>query len=221
MRLTKYKCLAIDHDDTTVRSTPDIHYPSFVETLALLRPSAPVPTLEQFIEANCYKGFAAICDELEFTPEEMEVEGRMWRRWTDSAIPHAYPGMEELLTDFRRAGGFICVVSHSETKVIRRDYQARFHMEPDMIFSWDLPREKRKPAPYALDQIMARLGITNRDILVVDDMRLGLDMARKRDAAFAWAGWSETAPVVGDFMRANADYTFESPLQLRDFLIGE
>ncbi|HOK48860.1 MAG TPA: hydrolase, partial [Sedimentibacter sp.] len=29
----KYKCLVLDHDDTAVKSTPDIHYPSFVKAL--------------------------------------------------------------------------------------------------------------------------------------------------------------------------------------------
>jgi hypothetical protein len=29
----RYPCLVLDHDDTLVRSTPEIHYPSFVEAL--------------------------------------------------------------------------------------------------------------------------------------------------------------------------------------------
>ena len=221
MRLTSFRCLAIDHDDTVVRSTPDIHYPSFVETLSLLRPNVPVPTLSEFIEANCHKGFAAICDELGFTPAEMDVEADMWHKWTYHTVPHAYPGIDTLLSDFRRAGGYICVVSHSETRVILRDYDARFHMEPDLIFSWDLPREKRKPDPYALHEIEKKLALSPSDILVLDDMSLGLTMARRGGASFAWAGWSETAPVVGDFMRAHADYTFDTPQALRDFLIAD
>ena len=33
----RIKCLALDHDDTVVMSSPDIHYPSFVEAMRLLR----------------------------------------------------------------------------------------------------------------------------------------------------------------------------------------
>ena len=36
----RIKCLALDHDDTVVMSSPDIHYPSFVEAMRLLRPRA-------------------------------------------------------------------------------------------------------------------------------------------------------------------------------------
>ena len=219
MKLKKYKCLALDHDDTAVRTTPDIHYPSFVETLKLLRPGRPAPTLEEFIADNCHKGFAEMCDELEFTPEEMEIEGKMWRRWTNGIIPHAYPGMEKLIADFRAAGGKVCVISHSEKDIIRRDYRARFGGEPDMVFGWELPREKRKPDPYALDASMEAWGLEKGQVLVVDDMRLGLEMARRRGVDFGWAGWSETAPVVGEYMRKNADYSFESPEELRKFLL--
>ena len=34
----RIKCLALDHDDTVVMSSPEIHYPSFVEAMRLLRP---------------------------------------------------------------------------------------------------------------------------------------------------------------------------------------
>jgi len=31
--MLKYKCLVLDHDDTVVRSTPEIHFPVFKNTL--------------------------------------------------------------------------------------------------------------------------------------------------------------------------------------------
>ena len=34
----KYKCLVLDHDDTVVDSTAEIHFPSFIEYLKLTRP---------------------------------------------------------------------------------------------------------------------------------------------------------------------------------------
>ena len=34
----KYKALVLDHDDTSVKNTPEIHYPAFLKTLELLRP---------------------------------------------------------------------------------------------------------------------------------------------------------------------------------------
>lgn len=37
-RKLKVKCLVLDHDDTVVKSTPEINYPSFKNALAQLRP---------------------------------------------------------------------------------------------------------------------------------------------------------------------------------------
>ncbi len=44
----KYKCLVLDHDDTVVKSTPTIHYPSFIEAMKELRPQMEPYTLETF-----------------------------------------------------------------------------------------------------------------------------------------------------------------------------
>ena len=38
----KYKCLVLDHDDTVVESTASMHYPSFVETINILRPGLKI-----------------------------------------------------------------------------------------------------------------------------------------------------------------------------------
>lgn len=216
-----YRCLVLDHDDTVVRSTPDIHYPSFLETLQLLRPQLPLPTLEEYIRDNCCLGFAEICDRLGFTQAEIQLEGQMWRKWIENIVPQAYEGMGELLHAFRQAGGYICVSSHSDRDIILRDYEARFHMEPDMVFGWELPREKRKPHPYALDVMMERLSLRPDEILMVDDMRLGMDMAHARQVDFAWAAWSDTAPVLKSEMETDADYTFASPGELLEFISKE
>ena len=37
-RELRIKCLVLDHDDTAVKSTPEINYPSFMKALAVLRP---------------------------------------------------------------------------------------------------------------------------------------------------------------------------------------
>ena len=81
------------------------------------------------------------------------------------------------------------------------------------------PEEKRKPHAYPLDAIMEALGLSNRDLLMVDDLKLGLDMAKSRSVDFAWAGWSDTAFVTRDFMKQNATYSFDAPSALEEFLM--
>ena len=70
----KYKALVLEHDDTSVKSTPEIHYPAFMKTLELLRPSERL-TLDEFIEYNFGIGFLAMCNDVyHFTEEEMKIE---------------------------------------------------------------------------------------------------------------------------------------------------
>ena len=49
----KYKCLVLDHDDTVVDSTAEIHFPAFVEYLKIARPGlADKYTLTSYLEKN-------------------------------------------------------------------------------------------------------------------------------------------------------------------------
>ncbi len=217
----RYPCLVLDHDDTLVRSTPEIHYPSFVETVRLLRPEMPEISLAEFITYNFDPGFLPMCrDVYHFTDEEMKIEQEIWQRYTQR-IPDCYEGFEELLTRYRAQGGRVCVVSHSERRTILRDYRAHFGFEPDMVFGWELPEMQRKPHAYPLDAIMETLGFESKDLLMVDDLKLGFDMARSRNVAFAWAGWSDTAFVTREYMMKHAPHQFLAPRELQEFLMGK
>ena len=59
----KYKALVLDHDDTSVKSTPEIHYPAFLKTLERLRPGEKL-SLEDFIGYNFGIGFLAMCNDV-------------------------------------------------------------------------------------------------------------------------------------------------------------
>ena len=52
----RYRVLALDHDDTTVRSTPEINWPAFVDTLEHLRPDVKY-TYEEFFGLCFEPGF--------------------------------------------------------------------------------------------------------------------------------------------------------------------
>lgn len=169
--MLKFPCLVLDHDDTVVRSTPTIHYPAFVEALKQLRPDIHW-TLEQFIAYNFDPGFEALCrDILHFTPEEMAIQEAGWLAWSNANIAPAFEGMDRLLRRFKEQGGLVCVVSHSNSVTIRRDYKHHFAFEPDLIFGWELGTDKRKPAPWPLEQIMARFDLAPGQLLMVDDLK--------------------------------------------------
>mgnify|MGYP007069902019 CR=1 FL=1 len=58
--MLRYKVLVLDHDDTVVRSTPEIHYPAFVLNMKIIRPSLYI-TCDDFFRACFDPGFYAYC----------------------------------------------------------------------------------------------------------------------------------------------------------------
>ena len=111
------------------------------------------------------------------------------------------------------------MASLSGAQSITRDYQTHFGMEPDAIYGWDLPKEQQKPSPYSLQDIMLRYHLEPKDILVVDDMKLGWRMAQSAGVQVAFAAWSKTDfPELAAQMRQLCDFTFDSPAELESFL---
>jgi hypothetical protein len=126
MSQIKYKCLMIDHDDTAVDSSREIHYPCFVKTVETFRPGEYILTLEEFMNACFYPGLYDYYTRiLGFTKEELDLELEMWQNYVKERVPHFYEGIGEILSDFRASGGVIAVSSQSHRDVILRDYTAR------------------------------------------------------------------------------------------------
>lgn len=96
--------------------------------------------------------------------------------------------MVAFLARYRAAGGKLCVVSHSLSGNIRRDYRENGLPEPDLIFGWDAPPEQRKPNAYPLREIMRQLALPPSALLMVDDLRHGYTMAKSCGVAFARGG---------------------------------
>lgn len=197
----QYQCLVLDHDDTVVQSTDQIHFPSFQRVLAQVRPEVHW-TLEDYLRYNFDPGFLpTIRDILHFTPEEIEWETAIWQQDVAAQVPAAFPGIAGLLRRFQAAGGKICVVSHSFRDTILRDYRENGLPLPDQIFGWELPKDQVKPSPYALDQIMDTYSLRPQDLVVVDDLKPGLDMARCRGVDFLAAGWAYDVPEITAYFR--------------------
>lgn len=218
----KYRCLVLDHDDTAVKSTPDIHYPSFVEALRILRPDMKPLKLEEFVSFCFNPGFYELCKEiLKFNEEEQEYQYHIWKTYTKTKVPSFYPGFADLVKKYKGSGGIVCVVSHSESEQIERDYMLNCEWSPDLIFGWELQEQQRKPNPYPILEIMRIFDLENRDILVVDDLKPGLDMARSCNIEFAGAGWSHVIPGIKDYMKANSDYYFPTVESFERFIFSK
>lgn len=218
----RYKCLVLDHDDTVVSSEITVNYPCFLLGLEKFRPG----------EYMDYEGFVDWCFRYDFadflrvryqfTEEELAEEYLMWQDYAKTRIPPAYEGIREIIQEQKRRGGLVCVASLSGYNIITRDYQTHFEIQPDMIFSADDPRPQRKPNPYPLEQIMEQFKLSPSEILMVDDLKTGRDMAQKAGVEIGFAAWGrQNAPALYKEMSATCDHTFDTPKDLYDFLFEE
>lgn len=217
--MLKYPCLILDHDDTVVQSEATVNYPFFVEFLKEYRPGMSI-TAHEYISECYHPGYIPMCRQrFNFTDEELDIEYRAWKEHIKTTIPAPYPGIGHILRRYQEAGGIIVVSSQSAQENILRDYRVHFDLEPNDIFGWDLNPEHRKPNPYAIHQAMEKYGFEPSQMLVIDDMKPAVEMARAGGAKIAFAGWGRKEfPLICNEMDKLCDFSFYSTEELEKFL---
>ena len=73
---------------------------------------------------------------------------------------------------------------------------------------------------YRATQIFPQLhkGLSPDEMLVVDDLKPGLDMAHAAGVPFAAVGWAYRVPALETYMKENAEYYLDSVDALRTLL---
>ena len=217
--MLRFPCLVLDHDDTVVQSEATVNYPYFCYILDQFRPGTTI-TLNEYTE-GCYKmGFPEMCrQKYNFTEQELAEEYRGWKSYIQNHIPALFPGILDIIKQQKALGGLVCVVSHSTEETITRDYNVLIGTQPDDIFGWDLPEHQRKPNVYPLNTIMKKYGLSPTDILVIDDMKPGWEMASNAGCPIAFAGWGrKDYPAIIAEMTMLCDYAFDDIQKLSEFL---
>lgn len=220
--MLKYPCLVLDHDDTVVQSEKTIGYPFFCYILNEYRPGETISLSDYVLDCHNY-GFAEMCRRRwQFNEEEQADEYRRWMRYVKTNIPDAFPGIGNVIRRQKAEGGLICVVSHSSIENITRDYDVHFGVQPDAIYGWDLPEEKRKPNSWPLEDIIRRYQLKPEELLVVDDMKLAWMMAQPLGVEIAFAAWGKIDfPELTEEMKTICSYSFDSPKELEAFLFED
>ena len=178
-------------------------------------------TLESYFVKNFHPGVVSLFrDEIGMSEEEMAEEEKYWADYVEGHIPTAFSGMRELLLEFVGRGGMIIVDSHSLTRYIERDWKENNLPTPTHIYGWDIPKANRKPSPFTVLDALERFSLSKGDVLVVDDLKPGYDMAKGAGVDFAAAGWAYDVPEIESFMRENCDYYLKSISDLRALLFG-
>ena len=210
----RYPCLVLDHDDTAVDSTSMIHHPAHVEVMKQLRPHQIPVDLENWFLKNFDPGIMHFLKvELQFDDQEIEQEINVWRDYTSRITPQFYPGFIDTLRTYRQRGGIVTVVSHSESDVISRHYESATNGNlflPDAVFGWTTEETKRKPHPYPVNRIMQQFGLSRDQMLVVDDLKPGVAMAKAAGVPVAGVGWSHQIEGIRDYMMEQCDHYFLS-----------
>jgi len=215
-------------------STPGIHYPAHVEAMRRLRPGREPVSLEGFLKKNFDPGLMPfLSEELGLSPAEIAESYEIWKGFTAVSVPRFFPGILEIYAEYKARGGILIVVSHSEVSMIERDYRAAgapirsgfsprsvWNAMPDFVFGWDADPERRKPHPYPLLETMRRFGLQAREILVLDDLKPGADMATAAGVDFAAAGWGHAIPEIREAMLGICRYYIDRVEGLRPIILG-
>ncbi len=214
----KYKCLVFDHDDTVVNSTATIHHPCFEAYLERYYPGRHC-SLEDYFRFNFDPGFVPACRrDYGMTDEDLLQEQEFWREYVKTRMPRAYPGIREIMERQKAQGGLLCVVSHSFDHNIRRDYRENGLPEPDAVYGWEQPEQRRKPQPWPLEEIMRRFSLKKEELLMIDDLKPGYDMAAAAGVDFAAVGWANDIPEIAAALRAACPRYFKTVAELAAFL---
>ncbi len=220
--MLKFPCLVLDHDDTVVQSEYMVNYPCFCQTLEEIRPGTTL-SFREYVDGCCQLGFLEMCRQwYHFTEQELDDEYQEWLRYVRSHCAPPYPGIDRVIQRQKAEGGLICVVSHSSEEIIRRDYANYFSMQPDAVFGWELPENQRKPMPYPLQAIMEQFHLAPQQLLVVDDLSPGYEMASSVGVPAAFAGWGRLDfPEITSAMTRLCPYSFQSIADLEKFLFED
>ena len=220
--MLKYPCLVLDHDDTVVKSELTVNYPCFLDALKKFRPGETMEYPEFVDWCFRYEFTEFLRIKYGFTDEELQEEYRMWQEYSKTRIPPAYEGIRDVILEQKRRGGLVCVASLSSRENILRDYRIHFGIEPDLIFSCNDPRDQRKPGTYPLARIMEIFSLSPGQLLMVDDLKTGWQMASAAGVPIAFAAWSrQQSPALLQSMSELCDYTFHSTQKLYKHLFEE
>lgn len=220
--MLKYKCLVLDHDDTVVQTEKAIGFPYFRDYIVRIRPGKNLSFAEYVQDCNNMV-FADMCRaKWQMTEEELLEEYTGWKAYSRLHIPPVCPGMDRIIRRQKELGGLVCVASLSTREIIERDFRHHLGFLPDAVYDYDLPAGMRKPNPYALTDIMEKYHLAPEDLLMIDDMKLGCQMANFVGVASAFAGWSKAEfPELTEEMRSICDFTFDTTEELEKFLFEE
>ncbi|KAL7721019.1 Haloacid dehalogenase-like hydrolase domain-containing protein [Entamoeba marina] len=220
----KYKCLLLDHDDTSVDSTPHLHYPAYLDFMKS-RPNDHVLSLQEWFEMLWKEGLLPYYrNHLHMTEDEITDCFAQNKEFHKTLEPvHFFKGFIDFLAEYRKRGGIVAIVSFSSENSILSHYKKETDGTylPDHVFGWNREEPtKSKPYTYPVDWMIEKYNLNKKDILVVDDMSPGLTMAKRAGVDKAGALYGEGHEVLESEMKELCEYVLKSADELRNIVFG-
>ncbi|KAL7714586.1 hypothetical protein QTN25_007891 [Entamoeba marina] len=188
--LLRYKCIIIDHDDTTVNSTPTLHYESYAQFMKENKQEEPISIQEWYSQIWGLNMSVFLVEKLKLSEEDLPVINKKWYELFCNKTQEMFEGFYEMLVEFRKIGGIVCVCSHSETSVVKKFYEQYNNGKfiPDQIYGYDKNCPKKcKPYTYPIEDIMNKYHLDKESIVVIDDLDHGFNMAKKCGSRLYWS----------------------------------
>ncbi len=221
----RYRCVLIDHDDTSVDSTPHIHHPAHLAQMERIGRVEETLSLEDWFRINYSPGLRPYLDKsLGLTESEKQICYEVWREFTTVSTPPFFPGILAFLEAYRRYGGIIVVVSHSEPDIIRGHYERQNEIPgflPDMIIGWSGDGRKNKPYTWPVEEVIKEFGFEKKELLVVDDLQPGITMARDAGVDSVAVGWSHGLEEIREDISKKSTYYAESLAELERIVYSD
>ena len=98
--------------------------------------------------------------------------------------------------------------------------RARTHV-PDTFPGMRELLQRRKPAPWPIYQIEHALGLRPEQLVVIDDLKPGKDMADRAGVDFIAAGWTHTVPHIIETMQRISPHYCRTVAELEALLLDE
>lgn len=216
--MLRKRCLILDHDDTVVNSTAVIHHPAYLEAMRVLRPGVTM-TLQEYFAMNCDPGIFRYYREVVcLTEEETRTEYGIWKQYVRERVPQVFEGMDAVIRRQKALGGAVCVITHSDSDHVYRDYAAAGLPEPDLVFGGERPEAQRKPEPWPVLEALRLLGMQPEEAVVVDDLVPGLKMAEAAGTACIAARWAHRTPAVAAWVQQRGIPCADTPKILAEML---
>lgn len=168
-----------DFDDTIVDSTPKIHYEAYKQFCELT--NKKYLSLKEYYCELFNKTYVEFLKDMNLTDEEYKLEYQNWKKYTSTHHPIPFNKILSLLEYINLKGHKLVICSQSDRKTIENFFTKTF-VKVDLIIAGDrIHPERNKPYNYPINLIKKQFNVDNSQIIVVDDMKPGLLMAKNND----------------------------------------